>query len=140
MIEIDPQHLADRYLTQWTVPDAAERRAVIERLWAEDGTHILHPPAEIREIAAELGFGHTTLEAQGYDAIEARVTRGHERFVAKKGFTFRARTDAIRLHDMVKFGWEAVSTETGDVVGGGLEVLVLDGDGRIKADYMFPGA
>nr|WSW66285.1 hypothetical protein OG461_08855 [Streptomyces sp. NBC_00995] len=140
MIEIDPQHLADRYMTQWTLSDAAARRAAIERLWAEDGTHILHPPAEIREIAAELGFAGTTLEAQGYDAIEARVARSHERFVEKKGFTFRARTNAVRLHGVVKFGWETVSAETEDVVGGGLEFLVLDDDGRIRADYMFPGA
>ncbi|MGO4425649.1 hypothetical protein AB4Z54_44895, partial [Streptomyces sp. MCAF7] len=115
-------------------------RASIEQLWAEDGTHILQPPAEIREVAADLGFNHTTLEAQGYDAIETRVARSYERFVEKKGFTFRARADAVRLHGVVKFGWEAVSTETGDIVGGGLDILVLDDDGRIKADYMFPGA
>ncbi|MEU2022552.1 hypothetical protein ABZ565_10330 [Streptomyces sp. NPDC016469] len=140
MTEIDPQHLADRYITQWTLSDAAERRAAIERLWAEDGTHILHPPAEIRDIAAELGFTHTTLEAQGYDAIEARVARSYERFVEKERFTFRARADAVRLNGVVKFGWDTVSVATDDVVGGGSDVLVLDADGRIKADYMFPGA
>ncbi|MEV0522053.1 hypothetical protein AB0I66_01405 [Streptomyces sp. NPDC050439] len=140
MTEIDPQYLADRYMTQWTLSDAAERRAAIERLWAEDGTHILHPPAEIRDIAAELGFEHTTLEARGYDAIEARVARSHERFVEKKGLIFRSRPDAVRLDGVVKFRWETVSAENDDVVGGGLEVLVLDDDGRIKTDYMFPGA
>lgn len=140
MIEISPQDLADRYITQWTEPDAAERRAAIERLWAEDGTHILQPPVEIREIAAKLGFDHTTLEAQGYDAIEIRVARSYEQFVEKGGFTFRSRAGAVRLHGVVKFSWETVSVDTGDVAGGGLEILVLDDDGRIKADYMFPGA
>jgi hypothetical protein len=140
MIEISPQDLADRYMAQWTEPDAAERRAAIERLWAKDGTHILQPPVEIREIAAKLGFDHTTLEAQGYDAIEIRVARSFERFVEKGGFTFRSRADAVRLHGVVKFGWETVSVDTGDVAGGGLEILVLDDEGRIKADYMFPGA
>jgi len=140
MIEISPQDLADRYMAQWTEPDAAGRRAAIERLWAEDGIHILQPPVEIREIAAKLGFEQPTLEAQGYDAIEIRVARSHERFVEKGGFTFRSRADAVRLHGVVKFGWETVSVETGDVAGGGLEILVLDDDGRIKADYMFPGA
>jgi len=140
MIEIDPQHLADRYIAQWTVPDAAERRAAIERLWAEDGTHILQPPAEIRETAAKLGFDHTTLEARGYDAIETRVARSYEQFIEKQGFTFRPRAEAVRLHSVVKFNWETVSVETGDVVGGGLEILVLDDEGRIKTDYMFPGA
>ncbi|WP_406007061.1 hypothetical protein OG440_13350 [Streptomyces sp. NBC_00637] len=140
MIQIDPQQLADAYIAQWTAPEAAERRAAIERLWTEDARHILLPPAEIREIAAGLGFDHTTLEAQGHDAIETRVTRSYEQFVAKQGVTFRSRSDAVRLHGVVKFGWEAVSAESGDVVGGGLEILMLDDDGRIKTDYMFPGA
>ncbi|MEU1184280.1 hypothetical protein ABZ464_43050 [Streptomyces sp. NPDC005820] len=138
--EIDAQQLADRYIAQWNLADAAERRAAIEALWAEDGTHVLQPPVEIREKAAELGFDHTTLEAKGYDAIETRVARSHERFVEKQGFVFRSRTDAVRLDEVVKFGWEAVSGETGEVLGGGLDVLVLDDDGRIRTDYMFPGA
>ncbi|MBK3639993.1 hypothetical protein [Streptomyces sp. MBT33] len=140
MREIDPQDLARRYIAQWNVADAAERRAAIERLWARDAVHILQPPVEIREVAAGLGFDHSTLEAHGHDAIENRVARSHERFVEKEGFTFRARADAVRLHGMVKFEWEAVSTATGDVMGGGLDILVLDDDGRIRTDYMFPGA
>ena len=140
MIEISPQALADRYMAHWTEPDAAERRAAIERLWAEDGIHILRPPVEIREVAAKLGFDHTTLEAQGYDVIEIRVARSYERFVEKGPFTFRSRADAVRLNGVVKFGWETVAVDTGEAVGGGLEILVLDDDGRIKADYMFPGA
>ncbi|MER6286216.1 PDDEXK family nuclease [Streptomyces sviceus] len=138
--EIDPQELADRYTAQWNVSDAAERRAAIERLWAEDGAHILHPPAEMRETAAGLGFDHPTLEARGHDAIETRVARSHERFVEKDGLTFRACPGAIRLNGVVRIGWEAVSAETGDVVGGGSDMLVLDDDSRIKADYMFPGS
>ncbi|WP_235029364.1 hypothetical protein [Streptomyces sp. 3213.3] len=55
-----PQDLAAHYIGQWTEPDRA-RRAVIEGLWAEDGTHVLQPPAEIRELAAGLGFDHPTL-------------------------------------------------------------------------------
>ena len=140
MIEIDAQDLAARYIAQWTVPDATERRAAIERLWAEDGRHILQPPLELREIAAGIGFDHPTLEAQGYDAIEIRVARSYQRFVAKEEFTFRPRADAVRLHDVVKFGWDTVAVETGGVVGGGLEILVLDEHGRITRDYMFPGA
>ncbi|MGW3140980.1 hypothetical protein [Streptomyces sp. NPDC001139] len=140
MREIDPQDLARRYIAQWNVADAAERRAAIEGLWARDGVHILQPPVEIREIAAGLGFGHSTLEAHGHDAIENRVARSHERFVEKEGFTFRARGDAVRLRGTVKLGWEAVSTATGDVMGGGLDILVLDDDGLIRTDYMVPDA
>ncbi|SNT63206.1 hypothetical protein SAMN05421812_11525 [Asanoa hainanensis] len=140
MVYVNPQDLADRYIAQWTEPDAARRRAAIEGLWAPDGRHVLQPPVEIRAAAAAVGFDHSTLEARGYDAIEVRVARSYERFVAKEGFTFRSRADAVRLNEVVKFGWETVSVETGEVAGGGLEVLVLDDDDRITADYMFPGA
>ncbi|OHV45489.1 hypothetical protein [Pseudofrankia sp. BMG5.36] len=140
MIEVDPRDLADRYVAQWTEPDAAQRRAAIARLWAEDGVHILQPPMEIREAAAGLSFEHQALDAQGHAAIEIRVARSYEQFVEKAGLTFRSCADAVRLRDVVKFGWETVSVDTGDVVGGGLEIVVLDDDGRIKTDYMFPGA
>jgi hypothetical protein len=140
VIQIDAQALADRYIAQWTEPDAAERRAAVERLWAPDGTHVLQPPAEIRDAASALGFGHTTLEAQGHDAIEARVAGSYERFVAKEGVTFRSCHDAVRLHGLVKFGWQAVSVATGEVVSEGLEVLLLDETGLITSDFMFPGA
>ncbi|MEE4496088.1 hypothetical protein [Streptomyces sp. BE230] len=140
MTETDPQELADRYIAQWVVQDATERRAAIEQLWAEDGVHLLRPPVEMRETAAGLGFDRTTLQARGLDAFENRVARSHEEFVRERGLTFRSRADAVRLHDLVKFSWETVSVGTGEVVGGGQEVLVLDEHGRIKADYMFPGA
>ncbi|WP_326673971.1 hypothetical protein [Streptomyces sp. NBC_01257] len=140
MTESDPQDLADRYIALWVVPDAGERRAAIKQLWAEGGTHFLQPPVEMRETAAGLGFDRTALTAQGVDAFETRVARSHEQFVKEAGLTFRSRGDAVRLHDIVKFSWETVSTGTGDVVGGGLEILVLDDHDRITADYMFPGA
>jgi hypothetical protein len=137
---INPHNLADRYIALWTEPDAALRRKAIQHLWAEDGAHILQPPVEIREAAAALGFDCTTLEARGYGALEARVTRSYERFVAPGQYTFRPRDDAVCLCNVVKFSWETVSTDGGEAVSGGLEVLVLDDDGRIKTDYMFPGA
>ncbi len=38
---------------------------------------------------------------------------------------------------MVKFNWEMIPADGGEVAGAGLEVLVLDKDGRIKTDYQF---
>ena len=140
MTDVNPQDLADHYIALWTQPDAELRRKAIRDLWAEDGAHILWPPVEIREAAAVLGFDSTTLEAHGYGALEARVTRSYERFIAPGQYTFRPRGDAVRLRNVVKFTWETVPTSGGEAVSGGLEVLVLDDDGRIKADYMFPVA
>jgi hypothetical protein len=35
--------------------------------------------------------------------------------------------------------WSMVSTSTGEVVGGGLDILALDGDGRVRTDHQFIG-
>lgn len=139
MIHVDAQGLAGRYISLWTEPDAGLRRSRIEALWAVDGRHVLRPPQQIREIAAELGFDHTTLEAHGYDAIETRVLRGYEKFVADGAYTFRVREDAVRLDETVHFTWEMADLAQGAVAGGGREVLVLAPDGLISVDYMFPG-
>ncbi|MFD8707755.1 hypothetical protein ACFV1W_35110 [Kitasatospora sp. NPDC059648] len=47
--------------------------------------------------------------------------------------------DAVRLRDVVRFTWGMVSVTTGELVVGGVEFVVLDADGRITADYRFPG-
>jgi hypothetical protein len=139
MSDIASRDLAVRYIALWTEPDAESRRKAIQGLWVEGGAHILRPPVEIREIAAGLGFDSTTLEAHGYDAIEVRVLRSYERFVASGLYTFEPVDNAVRLHNVVKFNWQTVPAGGGEAVGGGLEVLVLDDDGRIVTDYMFPG-
>jgi hypothetical protein len=136
---LDPQALADRYIALWTEPDDRARRAEIRALWAPGGAHVLHPPAEVVKIAAELGFGSPALEAHGHAAIETRVSRSYDRFVATGEFTFRARGGAVRLGPVVKFEWSTVRAADDTVVGGGLEVLLLDENGAISRDTMFPG-
>jgi len=139
MTDINPQDLAGRHIALWNEPDAALRRKAIQVLRAEDSAHILQPPVAIREAAAALGSDSTTRAAHGYGALEAPVTRSHERFVAPGQYTFQPRDNAICLHHVVKFNWEMVPTG-GEPVGGGLEVLALDDNGPIKTDYMSPGA
>ncbi|TMR98320.1 hypothetical protein [Nonomuraea basaltis] len=139
MTDLNVQDLAGRYVALWCEPDLELRRKAIRELWAEGGVHVLQPPQEIREIAARLGFESTTLEARGHDAIEVRVARSYEEFVAPGEFTFTPRDDAVRLNDVVKFGWQMVPVGGGEAVGGGLEMLVLDEHGRIVTDYQFPG-
>ncbi|AWS47764.1 hypothetical protein [Streptosporangium sp. 'caverna'] len=139
MTDIHAQDLAARYVALWNEPDAELRRKAIRELWAEGGSHVLQPPQEIREIAAGLGFGSTTLEAHGYDALEVRVIHSYEEFVAPGRFVFRPQDNAVRLHNVVTFTWEMVPTDGGEVAGGGRETLILDENGHIATDYMFPG-
>lgn len=137
MTDMELRELVDRYVAAWTERDAELRRKAVHELWAEDGAHVLQPPQEFREMAAGLGFDSTTLESHGHDELEVRVTRAYEEFIAPGEFTFKSRGNAARLHNVVKFNWEMVPTGGGEPAGVGLEILVLDEEGRIKTDYQF---
>ncbi|MDP9844446.1 hypothetical protein [Streptosporangium lutulentum] len=133
---IDIKELVDRYVAVWNEPDAELRRKAVAALWTEDGVQILQPPREIREAAIALGLT-SILEARGHEALDVRVTRSYEKFVAPGEFVFRPRDNADRLADVVKFNWEMVPTGGGEPAGVGLEILVLDEGGRIRTDYQF---
>ena len=51
------EQLADRYMALWNEPDAERRRRMIAELWTEEGSQILQPPQEMREIAESPGIG-----------------------------------------------------------------------------------
>ncbi|MGW1066928.1 hypothetical protein ACWD4F_20725 [Streptomyces aureus] len=84
-----------------------------------------------------LGFGTAVLAARGHDELYARVTRAYEEFVAPGTYVFRIQEAARRLDRVVTFRWESFHTGEERVTGGGLEFLVLDGEGRIEADHQF---
>jgi hypothetical protein len=137
MTETHAAELAEKYIALWNEPDADRRRRMISELWTEGGRHILQPPQEIREIAAQPGVGLSAiLEARGYDEIEARAASAYEHWVGSEGLSFRGRDDADRLGDVVKFHWEAVAKD-GELFAVGLNFLILAADGRIERDYTF---
>jgi hypothetical protein len=121
----------------WNEEDPEARRAAVRELWAEDGGQILQPPREMLDEAGRIGFINPVLEARGHHALEARVTRAYEEFVAPGEFRFRARDDAMRIGDVIKFGWEMVPAAGGEAVAAGTEFLVLDARGCIRSDYQF---
>jgi hypothetical protein len=129
--------LIERYVAMWNEPDATARRQSVRDVWAPTGRQVLAPPKDILDIARPLGFPSPTLEVAGHDDLEFRVTRAHEEFVAPGDYLFRTRPNAGRLRDVVLLGWDMVATATGDAVGGGTDVLLLDPDDRILVDYQF---
>jgi hypothetical protein len=132
-----PTELVERYVAIWNEEDPDARSAGVRELWAHDGAHILQLPEEMLSGATRIGFINPVLEARGHHALEARVTRAHEEFVASGEFRFRPRAGAVQLGDVIKFGWEMVPAAGGDAAAMGLEFLLLDPDGRIRRDYQF---
>lgn len=134
----DAQELGHRYTSVWNEPDAERRSQLIGELWAEDGVQLLQPPEAVVATASALGVT-PTFEVRGHAALENRVALSYEEFVAPGKHVFRTRPDAVALAGVVKFHWEMVSLADGEPVGGGLEFLALDRDGRIRTDYQFIG-
>ena len=133
----EAEQLADRYLALWNEGDPERRPLMIPELYAEDGTQVLQPPLEMREIAASAGLGMAaTLEARGHAELEARAATSYDEWVGSAGLSFKRRDDVYRLNDVVKFHWDAFSPD-GEVAAVGLVFLVLAADGRIRRDYVF---
>ena len=115
-----PQQLAERYAAAWNASDPHVRRHAIAALWTPSGVHY------VRE-----------LEARGYDALEKRIAASHEKNVRQGGNSFRVRREARSLRNVVTFGWEMARGHSEEVLATGFDVLVLDAEGRIEADYQF---
>ncbi|MEV4007591.1 hypothetical protein [Actinomadura sp. NPDC049753] len=138
---IDVKQIADRYLAQWNEPDPAARSALIRDLWAPDALHVLvNPPEAVRDAAAALAVPPPPLEVHGHRALDARVTRAYEMFVAPGEHVFEiAEESSVLLPHVVAVRWSMVTVDGGEAVGGGLDVLYLDEDGRIRTDHQFVG-
>jgi hypothetical protein len=131
----DPNELAERYTAVWMEPDGDRRRKGIADVWSEDAIHVLQPTQEVYEAAAERAV-NPTWQVRGHDELEARVTKAYDDFVATGQMSFRVQPGAKRLGDVVTWRWDGVSPD-GEVLGAGLEFVILAADGRIATDYQF---
>jgi hypothetical protein len=117
---LDPQILADRYVAAWNETNDQRRRDAIAALWVSDGQHFV-----------------ASREAQGYEALEARIRGSHEKNVRDDGNRFRAAPGARRLHDVVTFYWEMLPAGADTVLARGLEFLIVNDEDLILVDYQF---
>jgi hypothetical protein len=116
----DNEIFADRYVAVWNEPDPQARRRRIAELWADDGRH--------------LAPSH---EAEGYDALEARVARAYEEFVEGRGFVFRRAGPVDAHHGVMRLKWQMVPALGGAVAAVGSDVFLFGPDGRVSVDYQF---
>jgi hypothetical protein len=141
MSDLDVRAVAESYVAQWNEADPDARRKRVRELWAGDGLHVLvNPPQGVRDAAAELAVPAPPLEVRGFDALEARVARAYEMFVAAGEYRFEADGEAVLLMPrVIGVRWSMVANADGGAVGGGLDVLALDDDARIRTDHQFVG-
>ncbi|KAB2380737.1 hypothetical protein [Actinomadura montaniterrae] len=131
----------DRYMAQWNEPDPEARSALIRELWAPDGLQVLvNPPEAARDAAANLGIPHPSLEVRGHESLNARVSRAYELFIEPGEHIFQAADEpAVLMPNIIAFRWSMVVIATGETVGGGLEIITLDENHRIRTDHQYVG-
>ncbi len=110
----------ERYVALWNEPAAEVRRRTIEQLWAPDGANYTQ-----------------SMQAVGYDALDRRVTSAYEDYVGSGKYTFRSHLPPVGHHGVVKVTWEMVTVPEEEIASIGVEILVLDDQGRIASDHQF---
>ncbi|GAB2463187.1 nuclear transport factor 2 family protein [Streptosporangium sandarakinum] len=112
----DVAKLVERYLATWNMTDAAERRAEIDTIWAEEARYV-DPLADVT----------------GRDAIDAVITAVQGQF---PGMVFTLAGDVDAHHDVARFTWH-LGPEGGEAIVIGFDVAVLTEDGRIREVHGF---
>ena len=117
---MDATNIVERYMAIWNEPDERVRRARVAELWSLDGAHFTN-----------------TEEARGHDAIAEKIARTFDRYIGSGGFRLKALNGADAHHQTVKFYWALMPADGGMAREVGSDFLVLDEEGRIRADYQF---
>ncbi|MEU6471302.1 nuclear transport factor 2 family protein [Streptomyces massasporeus] len=101
-----------RYFEAWNAEDPAARAKAVAVAWAEDG-----------------GYTDPLADVRGHEGIAAVIAAAREQF---PGFAFRLTGVVDGHHDIARFSWELVSTADGSAPVAGSDVIVLDGQDRIR--------
>ncbi|MFG3526915.1 nuclear transport factor 2 family protein [Streptomyces sp. NPDC047917] len=113
-----------RYFAAWNAATDEELAKAVAAAFTEDATYT-DPLADVR----------------GHEELAATIDGAHQQF---PGFEFRLAGTPDGHHDIVRFGWELVSTADGSAPVAGSDVIALAGDGRITSVSGFldrvPGA
>lgn len=108
--------VAARYIEAWNETDGAARRKLIDELWAENGV-----------------YTDPLCVAEGRDDIDATIAAVQGQF---GGLVFTLGGNVDGHHDIARFTWN-LGPEGGEAVVVGFDVIVVDGDGRIREVHGF---
>jgi SnoaL-like protein len=112
------QEIIKRYLEAWNETDAGARLALVESLWTADGSYT-DPLADVH----------------GPDAIAGLMGAAQQQFPGLE-FTLGGPVDAN--HNQARFTWHLGPASAGaEPVVIGFDVIVLDGDERIRSVHGF---
>jgi hypothetical protein len=109
---ISDMKIIEQYIASWNETDADARRALINQVWAADGSYT-DPMAELN----------------GRDEIDAGIAGVQQMFA---GLVFSLAGPVDTHHDQARFTWHLGPADGGEPVVIGFDVAVLDLAGQIK--------
>lgn len=115
---MDIEQIADTYLAAYCTADAAQRDALIRRVWNPQG-RLVDPP----------------LASAGHRGVSDQAATMLQHY---PGHVFRRSTEVDHHHEFATFGW-TLHDPAGNPVLQGRDFMTLDVDGRIMAVVGFFG-
>ncbi len=112
MNDTDYTELADRYIEMWNTQDQAQRRDLIARTFAAEGTYL-----------------DPLLTGEGRDGIEAMIATAQPQF---GHFRFRRTGPVDSHHNRIRFTWE-LSDQGADIQVAGIDFGVVNEDGLLES-------
>ncbi|WP_342358647.1 nuclear transport factor 2 family protein [Terrarubrum flagellatum] len=109
---MNPNDIADAYIALWNETDGARRKDMLRNGWAADATYI-----------------DPLMKGEGRDQIDALIGAVHQRF---PGHAFALHGKPDGHNDRVRFSWR-LSADGGDPAAVGTDIVLLDGEGRLKS-------
>lgn len=110
------------YLLTWTEADPGQRRDIIEKVWAPEGTLMI----------SALGIA-----LRGTAEIAAHIGRVHDDMIATKRLVF-SYDQQLDAGEALLLRW-SMTARSGDLVGRGVDVVFRNADGQVTSAYMFMG-
>lgn len=104
--------LARQYLAAWNERNAAERRALVARLFTLDASYL-----------------DPMMQGAGHDGIDALIAAAQQHF---PGHRFELAGTPDGHHDVLRFSW-TLHAPDGMAVARGLDVATIAGDGRLAS-------
>ena len=111
------QEIVEKYLAAWNETDPAKRRALVDEVWAENGSYT-DPLADVR----------------GRAEIDGLIGAVQQQF---PGFVFTLGGTVDAHHDQARFTWHLGPAGAAEAPVVGFDVAVLDGAGQIGSVYGF---
>ncbi len=119
------EEFARTYIAAWSTEDGAERRRLIDQLYAEDAAFLADEP------------GDPPVERHGRDEIMANITEVNQRLTQGAGLATTG-TGVAANHDLLRVSWR-MTTADGTVAVTGMNLLVRNSAGLIVSDHIFIG-